>query len=118
MIVSADSGTTWKTFSGEKWINVDCTVKDIKAKGLDVSTFNNMNDVFWNILINNKKVRFAYLFSMNNIKDSVEIDALQLQYDGTGVWMQVKEDLYDVVYASNTLLEIHLKLSGDIKINY
>lgn len=118
MIVSADSGTTWKTFSGEKWINVDCTVKDIETKGLDISTFNNINDIFWNLLINNKKVRFAYLFSMNNIKDSVEIDDLQLQYDGTGVWMQVKEDLYDVIYSSNTLLEVHLKFGGDIKINY
>ncbi|EQB3101448.1 signal peptidase II [Clostridium botulinum] len=118
IVCSIDSGNTWKTFSGEKWVNVKLTIDDVREKGMPISLFNSINDVFWNELVTTKKIRLAYLFSMDSITDTEEIDKLDLQYDGVGRWKQVKEDLYEVIYASNTLLQVECKFSGDIKINY
>ncbi|WP_434303951.1 signal peptidase II [Clostridium botulinum] len=118
IICSVDSGNTWKTFSGEEWVDVNLTVDDVKKNGMNINTFNFINDVFWNELVITKKIRFAYLLSMNNITDIEEIDKLDLKYDGVGRWKEAKEDLYEVIYASNTLLQIECKFSGDIKINY
>jgi len=52
------------------------------------------------------------------IRDSSYINALSLQYDGIGYWQEAKNDDYDVVYSSNTLMQVKLYISGDIKINY
>lgn len=117
-IVSIDSGCTWKTFKNQKWQTIKCTTEDISKNGIDINTFNNINSIFWNELITNKKIRFCYFFCMDNMRDVEEIDKLELQYDGIGKWKQVKESEYDVIYASNTILEVHLRIGGDIKINY
>ncbi|MHB9938956.1 signal peptidase II [Clostridium sporogenes] len=118
IVCSVDSGNIWKTFSGEKWLDVNLNIDDVMKNGMNIATFNAINDVFWNELVTTKKIRFAYLFSMDSITDIEELDKLDLQYDGVGRWKQVKEDLYEVIYASNTLLQVECKFSGDIKINY
>ena len=58
------------------------------------------------------------MLSMNDISDVENIDNLNLEYDGLGKWVQAKETDYDVVYASNTILQVFIKFSGDIKINF
>ncbi|KEI12746.1 hypothetical protein [Clostridium novyi] len=118
IIISADGGVTWKTFKNEKWIDIDLNVKEVEKNGITTEVFNKINESFWNELITNKKVRFAYLFKMDDIRDVEELDDLKLQYDGVGMWMQVPETLYKVVYSSNTILQVYIKFSGDIKINY
>lgn len=120
VVVSVDSGVTWKTFNTDTntWDNINLIVEDVKAKGIDISTFNAINSTYWNLLNTNKKVRFAYLLCMDNISDVENVDNLDLQYDGQGEWMEAKDSEYDVIYKSNTSLEILLKFSGDVKINY
>lgn len=118
VVISVDGGTTWKTFNTDHWEDISLTVNDVKVKGIDIPTFNAVNSTYWNLLNANKKIRFAYLLSMDSISDKENIDNLDLQYDGIGKWLQAKEDTYDVVYASNTQLQIFIKFSGDIKINY
>lgn len=118
VVASVDSGATWKTFNTDHWEDINLTVDDIKAKGIDITTFNAINSAYWNLLNTNKKIRFAYLLSMDIISDVENIDNLELQYDGQGKWVQAKEDTYDVVYSSNTNLQVLLKFSGDVKINY
>lgn len=118
IVCSVDSGDTWKTFKTDKWVDVDLDIESVRANGIDVETFNKINDVFWNKLVTTHKIRFAYLFSMDSITDIEELDNLDLQFDGQGKWMQAKEDTFDIVYASNTLLQVYVKFSGDIKINY
>ncbi|SQB33635.1 signal peptidase II [Clostridium cochlearium] len=118
IVCSVDSGKTWKTFNNEKWIDVDLDIESVRNNGMDIETFNKINDVFWNELVTTHKIRFAYLFSQDSIADVEELENLDLQYDGKGKWVQAKEDTFDVVYASNTLLQVHVKFSGDIKINY
>lgn len=118
IVCSVDSGVTWKTFKVDKWVDINFNIEDVRTNGMSIELFNSINDVFWNELITTKKVRFAYLFSMNNITDVETLDKLELQYDGKGRWIQSREDKYDVVYTSNSILEIVLKESGDFKINF
>jgi len=113
VICSIDSGVTWKTFKGTSWENVNLTVNDIENNGIDVSTFNSISSIYWNMLIIANKVRFAYLLC-----DTVSIDELKIQYDAQGYWIEAKETTYDVIYASNSLLQVKLYFSGDVKINY
>ncbi|WP_315114577.1 signal peptidase II [uncultured Clostridium sp.] len=118
IVCSVDSGKTWKTFRGEKWVDINLELEEVREKGMTIDIFNKINDVFWNELLSTKKIRFAYLFSEDSFADKEELDNLDLQYDGQGKWVQAKEDTFDVVYASNTLLQIYVKFDGDIKINY
>lgn len=118
IVCSVDGGLTWKTFENEKWQYINLDVESVKNNGMTIDVFDKINDIFWNELVTTNKIRFAYLFAMDNIVDIEEIDNLNLQFDGQGKWVQAKEDTYDVVYASNTLLQILVKFSGDIKINY
>lgn len=118
IVCSVDNGNTWKTFKTDKWADVNLDIESVRSNGMTIGVFNKINDVFWNELVTSKKIRFAYFFSMNNITDIEELDNLDLQYDGQGKWIQAKEDTFDVVYASNTLLQVYVKFNGDIKINY
>ncbi|MBU3155194.1 signal peptidase II [Clostridium estertheticum] len=118
VVCSVDSGTTWKTFKTDKWVDVNFDIENVRAEGMTTEVFNSINDVFWNELITSKKIRFAYLFSMDNILDVDELDNLDLQFDGQGKWVQAMETEYKVVYASNSLLQIEVYFSNDIKINY
>lgn len=118
IVCSVDGGQTWNTFNTDHWEEIDLTVEDVKSRGINVTTFNNINSTYWNLLNTSKKIRFAYLFSMNDTTDVENMDKLDLQYDGEGKWVQAKEDTYDVVYNSNTILQVSLKFSGDVKINY
>ncbi|WMJ80984.1 signal peptidase II [Clostridium sp. MB40-C1] len=118
IVCSVDSGKSWKVFKGDKWVNVNLTLDDVRDNGMTTELFNSINDVFWNELVTTNKIRFAYLFSMDDIKDVEELDNLDLQFDSQGKWLQAKEDTYDVVYASNTLLQVYVKFSGDVKVNY
>lgn len=118
VVISVDGGITWKTFNTDHWEDINLTVNDVKAKGIDIPTFNSINSTYWNLLNTNKKIKFAYLLSMDNISDVENIDELDIQYDGQGKWVQALESTFDVVYASNTVLEVLIKFSGDIKINY
>lgn len=118
IVCSVDSGQTWKTFNIDHWEDINLTIDSVKAKGIDLDVFNAINDQYWNLLNKNKKIRFAYLFYMDSIDDVEEVDILELQYDGVGKWVQASEDTYDVVYESNSILQVFIKFEGDIKINY
>lgn len=114
IICSIDSGITWKTFNSfNQWEDINLTIEDVRTKGIDINRFNYISDVYWNTLINSNKVRFAYL-----LEDTTSIEELKMQYDGKGYWIETKDTEYDVIYASNSLLQVKLYFSGDIKINY
>ncbi|MBC2580007.1 signal peptidase II [Clostridium sp. DJ247] len=113
VVCSVDSGNTWKTFKTDHWEDINLDLESVKINGIDISTFNAINNTYWNSLVTANKIRFAYL-----LQDLNSIDELKLQYDGQGYWVEAKETEYDVVYASNSLLKVKLYFSGDVKINY
>jgi hypothetical protein len=118
IVASIDSGVTWKTFNTDHWEDINLAVDDVKTKGIDIATFNAINSTYWNLFNTNKKIRFAYLLCMDDVSNIESIDNLGLQYDGKGKWLEAKDSDYDVEYASNTVLKVLLKFSGDVKINY
>jgi hypothetical protein len=65
------------------------------------------------MLVTTHKIRFAYL-----LQDDNYIDQLTLQYDCQGYWVGAKDTEYDVIYATNNLMQIKLYISTDVKINY
>jgi len=113
VVCSVDSGVKWKVFKNNNWIDVNLTVDDLKSNGMDLATFNSVTSTYWNMLITTNKIRFAYLMADNNA-----IDEIKLQYDAQGYWIEAKPTDYDVVYSSNSLLQVKLYFSGDEKINY
>ena len=113
IICSVDSGATWNTFDGVNWNNINSIVDDVKTNGISLADFNNISSTFWNMLITTNKIRFAYLLVDNN-----SLDELKLQYDGQGYWVEAKPTEYDIIYASNSLLQVKIYFSSDIKINY
>lgn len=119
VVSSVDSGENWLTYKNGNWTNVDITnLEDILANGITITDFNNISSSAWNSLNYTKKIRFAILFSMNNISDIVNVDELNVQYDAQGYWQEAKDSEYDVIYVSNTLLQVAIKIATDIKINY
>ncbi|BCZ46923.1 hypothetical protein psyc5s11_29900 [Clostridium gelidum] len=113
IICSVDGGITWKTFNTSYWDNIPLTPNDVKANGMTLANFNSISSNYWNLLITTSKIRFAYL-----LQDDNSIDDLKLQYDGQGLWLEAKNTEYDVIYDSNSLMQVKLYIGGDIKINY
>lgn len=113
IVCSFDSGVTWKTFKGNQWADIELNVESVRGNGLTTSEFNAISDIYWNLLISANKIRFAYLLC-----DTTSIDELKIQYDGQGYWVEAKDSDYDIIYASNSLLQVKLYFSADVKINY
>ncbi|EKQ52738.1 MULTISPECIES: hypothetical protein [unclassified Clostridium] len=115
IVCSPDSGNTWYTFntSSNSWVVISLSKDNLINSGMTVDVFNAISSTYWNILIKNSKVRFAYL-----IRDTNTLDQLSIQYDGIGYWIAAKDTEYDTIYASNSLLQVKLYFSGDVKINY
>ena len=114
IVCSVDSGLSWKTFKNNQWEDIaSLSVNDVNANGLTIADFKAISEVYWNLLITSNKIRFAYLLC-----DTVSIDELKIQYDGQGYWVEAKDSDYDVIYASNSLLQVKLYFAADVKINY
>jgi hypothetical protein len=115
LVCSPDSGNTWYTFntSSNSWVPLNLDHDSLLNSGMTVEVFNAITSTYWNLLIKNSKIRFAYL-----IRDINTIDQIAIQYDGYGYWVGAKDTEYDVIYASNSLMQVKLYFSGDVKINY
>jgi|GEM_PF-1310141 len=118
VVCSIDDGKTWKTFEDQSWQNIDLDIESVNNKGMTIELFNSINSIFWNELITTNKIRFAYLFVMDNTQDVQEIDKLLFQYDKNGSWVQCDCNEFKATYISNSLLRVDLYFSGNVKINY
>ena len=118
IVVSADEGTTWKTYNVDHWETIDLTLDSVKTNGISLDVFNTViNSTAWNELLNNS-VRFAYYLAQDDVDDIENLTELQIQYDSFGTWAQAKDSEYDVLFVSNTLMKVVLYFTGDIKINF
>lgn len=118
VVVSANSGESWKTFNGGSWVDVELNVDNVKLNGMSLETFNLVvNSTAWNELLNNS-IRLAYLISQDGLTDVESLTRLEIQYDSFGSWLQAKDSEYDVMYVSNSLMKVLVYVSGDIKINF
>jgi hypothetical protein len=116
LIASPDSGVTWYTYLGGVWTTINPTIADVKANGMTMATFNVAN---WNTLLTaDKKLKFAYLLSLNATTDVAEVDKLTSQVDMQGYYFVDKDANHDVCRVSDSVLEVSLYSNGDYKISY
>lgn len=116
IIVSADSGVSWKAFSQvtSEWVDVDIT-DDLAVQNLamTITEFNALTTE-WNNLITNNTVRFGYLLKTS----SDLVDELTVQVDMQGEWgMSIPGTDYTYAY-NNEGLKVSLLTDGSYKINY
>lgn len=122
IIMSFDSGTTWKAYnaSTSTWVTVDKnTLSDVKSKGNAISELNAISSGVWYDAVLNagKKVRFGYYMEANATTDVVETDLLTMQVDMNGKWKMCSLDAeYSFGYTGTSSVQVKLLASGDYRI--
>ena len=123
VIVSFDSGSTWRTYKDSIWKTVDHTkLSEVKANGLSVAEFNALDSANWTTQLlgdyGSKKVRFGYYMEVNSLTDYAESDILTMQVDMNGAWeLSTLNTDYQFYYAQDKVISIALIANGDFRIS-
>lgn len=76
VIVSSDSGVTWKTRTEGTWTTIAATVDAVKVSGISVIDFNLITADQWTAL--GDKVRVAYLLEDEALLDKITVTKVQV----------------------------------------
>lgn len=120
LIVSVDSGVTWKTWSGA-WTDIDSSdLAAVKAGGMDAATVNARVRADWDALMGTSKlIRFAYYLGMDASTDTASTDELSMNLEMLGTWQSTLPGTdYTYEYPDNTTLRVKFLANGDFKVNY
>lgn len=121
IVVSCDSGTTWKTFKDGTWSDIALDKTVIRKMGMSNVEMESITMDNWNEIINNdnKVIRFAFLLGKNSVDSVCDIDEISLVMDMKGTWKSSNYGTdYTYKYPNNMLLQVEIKNNGDYKINY
>lgn len=78
---SFDSGSTWKSFSGDTFIDIDITnITEFNTNAISLVNFSSLNATQIGMLYEPKKIRFAYCISKDNYLDILNINKLEIKY--------------------------------------
>lgn len=120
IIFSVDEGANWLTYNldTDEFEEIDISrIKEVKEKGVDLDTFNSINEK-WNEVILNSKIRFAYYLEIESISDIAEVDKLEIKMDMHGRWKKAKHGQdYNYKY-DNEHIYVSFFKDGSYKINY
>ena len=118
--VSFDRGNTWHTRKNNAWSEISLEVSTMQIDGMDPTTLNAITSTEWSQLRGaSETIRFAYLLSMENETDILEVQDLVSQMDMKGTWKKaVHGSHYDYEYPNNDELLVTIFEGGDYKINY
>ena len=123
LIVSFDSGATWKTYKNSTWTTVDTSnIANVKNNGLTMAELLAIGGSIWSeVLIGasgSKKLRFGYYLEVTSTSDVVETDALTMQVDMNGAWgvAELNTD-YKFQYASDSTASVVLIANGDFRMS-
>lgn len=121
IIVSTDSGNTWKTYTEGNWQVIDVfDLDNVKNNGMTASFFNNLSETNWFDLLNDATtLRFAYYLNIDELSDNVKIDKTEMDINIKGYWKPVDCD-GPVTYEFRSLTELRVFITdnGNYKINY
>lgn len=86
LLISTDSGITWKGIKDDKVETIDIQkLDDIRNKGLSIEKVNSLNiSDLAKLRDDNPKIRFGYYFDKTDDKDDVYNDKIQLSVDMRG----------------------------------
>jgi hypothetical protein len=118
--VSFDKGNTWHTRKDNAWSEISLEVSTMQIDGMYSATLNAITSTEWSQLRGaSETIRFAYLLSMENETDILEVQDLVSQMDMKGTWKKaVHGSHYDYEYPNNDELLVTIFEGGDYKINY
>jgi hypothetical protein len=82
ILVSIDSGITWKAFIASTWTVVDITnLPAIETSAMTPTILNAITQAQWLTLVDaNATLRFAYYLKQVNVTDTVSIDEIRVNY--------------------------------------
>lgn len=119
VVVSVDSGKTWKAFNGTAWNEVDVsTAQNVLDNGMEIAATSAITKSQWTQLAYSKSIRFGYAYSINSSEDTAVTNTLSMMVDMKGKWYNALESEHRYCYANNGLLQVELLATGDFKINY
>ncbi len=111
VIVSIDSGVTWKTYSNNAWKTIDGNIASVvKSEGISVSSFNLISQMQWMSLIGNSNtIRFAYYLELGVKGDIALVDTIQVQNESYAIATPIINSFkiaYDSLSISGRLQEL------------
>ncbi|AKN32312.1 hypothetical protein Ccar_16155 [Clostridium carboxidivorans P7] len=119
--VILDNGSSWFTWDNmnNKFIAINATIDDVKVNGIDVDIFNSIPSLAWDeLLLVNKKIRFAYLLVMNSINDNVKTGSISMQVDINGYYTKsIPGTDYNINLKQNNI-EIEFLKNNSYIVNY
>lgn len=118
IIVSNDSGATWKTYNNG-WQTIDANnISTVASNGISPSAFNSISSADWNsLLLTNDKIRLGYYINIDSISDSALINSLSMQSDNKNYYQKTLKSEAVYQYFANKI-KIYIYSSGTYKINY
>lgn len=113
--------TTFKTFSGGSWVDIDITnVAAFKSGGINPTVLSSITRSQWDALTTGAQgIGFAYLPTVEVASDVTSIAEISLTVDMKGAWTRATHATdFTYSYPKNNLLRVTLMTSGDYKVNY
>ena len=123
VIVSVDSGITWKTWDSttQSWVAIDPSdLNAVKNFGMTPTVVNERTRSDWDSLVaGSRNIRFAFYLEQSSSADEASADELVANVDIQGVWWSAIPGVdYLYGYPHQNVLRVKLLASGDYKINY
>lgn len=116
-VVSFDGGLTWMTKKNGVWTTLELNAETMTATGMTNTEFNALSRFDWESNLQEaKKIRFAFLLSIEQTADVLSINEITSQIDMHGRWMRARDA--DWEYISNRNLKVIVYRDGDYKIIY
>ena len=113
--------TTFKTFSGGAWVDIDISdVAAFKAGGITTTALSSLVRANWDAITTGEQgIGFAYLPTVEIASDVASVAEIDLTVDMKGAWTRAVHGTdFTYAYPKNNLLRIQLLTSGDYKVNY
>ena len=117
-IAVTTDGTTYKAWSGTKWVAVDATdATTFAVNAMDVSVLSTITTAQW-ALLSATSIGFAYLMTVTASTDTCATDTLSITVNMKGTWDKAVHGT-DYTYGYvNDELSVTLVSNGSYKVNY
>lgn len=120
LIMSFDSGITWKAYNGTSWVVINTSdLSDIKTNGMNYATVNGLTSAILETERNNSvTLRFGYYLEKGNYSDTANNDSMVITIDMIGDYSICPSSYYTVSLASDgSNLQYDFSVSGNYVLN-
>lgn len=121
LLMSFDSGLTWKSHNGVEWIVVDINnTTNIESNGMPKSVVDSLTSEIIEVGRNGStKLRFAYYMNQESVLNTVNTDSISIGISMPGYNTICDKAKYDIAYNEDTnTITYTFNTSGTYTINY